>query len=147
MRLIHRMTLGTAFAAVVALAVAPALAQTEIQWWHALTGANNDRVNKLAEGFNKAQSQYKIVATYKGSYAETLQATIAAFRAGNAPHITQVIEVGTATINRRGHARTQRGHQQSGEHATRFRGGRGPYSIAPPAARNPRSSGQLVTSA
>ncbi len=31
---------------------APALAQTEIQWWHAMTGANNDVVVRLAEEFN-----------------------------------------------------------------------------------------------
>jgi len=80
------------------MAAAPALAQTEIQWWHAMTGANNDVVNKLAADFNAAQSEYKVTATYKGSYADTLNAGIAAFRAGNAPHIMQVFEVGTATM-------------------------------------------------
>jgi sn-glycerol 3-phosphate transport system substrate-binding protein len=76
----------------------PALAQTEIQWWHALTGANNDVVVKLAEEFNAAQKEYKVVASYKGSYPDTMNAGIAAFRAGNAPHILQVFEVGTATM-------------------------------------------------
>jgi sn-glycerol 3-phosphate transport system substrate-binding protein len=75
-----------------------ALAQTEIQWWHAMTGANNEVVNKLAEDFNAAQKDYKVVVTYKGSYADTMNAGIAAFRAGNAPHILQVFEVGTATM-------------------------------------------------
>jgi sn-glycerol 3-phosphate transport system substrate-binding protein len=70
----------------------------EIQWWHAMTGANNDVVVKLAEDFNKTQSQYKVVATYKGSYPDTMNAGIAAFRAGSAPHIMQVFEVGTATM-------------------------------------------------
>ena len=70
----------------------------ELQWWHAMTGANNDRVNKIADGFNALQSDYKIVTSFKGSYTETLTATIAAFRAGTAPHITQVFEVGTATM-------------------------------------------------
>src|SRR5579885_3159162 len=73
-------------------------APIELQWWHAMTGANNDRINKIADGFNATQGDYKIVPSYKGSYAETLTATIAAFRAGNAPHITQVFEVGTATM-------------------------------------------------
>jgi sn-glycerol 3-phosphate transport system substrate-binding protein len=75
-----------------------ALAQTEIQWWHAMTGANNDVVVRLAEEFNAAQKDYKVVPAYKGSYADTLNAGIAAFRAGNAPHIMQVFEVGTATM-------------------------------------------------
>jgi sn-glycerol 3-phosphate transport system substrate-binding protein len=70
----------------------------ELQWWHAMTSANNDRVNKIADGFNASQSDYKIVPSYKGSYAEILTATIAAFRAGSAPAIAQVFEVGTATM-------------------------------------------------
>jgi sn-glycerol 3-phosphate transport system substrate-binding protein len=76
----------------------PASAQVEIQWWHALTGANNDVVVRLADEFNKSQTEYKIVPSYKGSYADTMNAGIAAFRAGNAPHILQVFEVGTATM-------------------------------------------------
>jgi sn-glycerol 3-phosphate transport system substrate-binding protein len=75
-----------------------ASAQTEIQWWHALTGANNDVVVRLAEEFNAAQKDYKVVPTYKGNYPDTMNAGIAAFRANNAPHILQVFEVGTATM-------------------------------------------------
>lgn len=85
-------------AAVAALSTTPALAVTELQWWHAMTGANNDVVNKLADDFNASQSEYKIVPTYKGGYPDTMNAGIAAFRAGNAPHILQVFEVGTATM-------------------------------------------------
>jgi sn-glycerol 3-phosphate transport system substrate-binding protein len=81
-----------------ALATTPALAVTELQWWHAMTGANNDAVNRLADEFNASQSDYKVVPTYKGNYGETLNAGIAAFRAGTAPHIMQVFEVGTATM-------------------------------------------------
>lgn len=89
-------------AAAVALAIgmtaSPALAVTEIQWWHAMTGANNDVIVKLANDFNASQSDYKVIPTYKGSYPDTMNAGIAAFRAGNAPHIMQVFEVGTATM-------------------------------------------------
>jgi len=80
------------------LSGASAQAQTEIQWWHAMTGANNDVIVKLAEEFNAAQKDYKVIPAYKGSYADTLNAGIAAFRAGQAPHIMQVFEVGTATM-------------------------------------------------
>ncbi|MDB5503276.1 MAG: extracellular solute-binding protein family 1 [Tardiphaga sp.] len=76
----------------------PAYAVTEIQWWHAMTGGNNEVVVKLAEEFNASQSDYKVVPAYKGSYPDTMNAGIAAFRAGNAPHIMQVFEVGTATM-------------------------------------------------
>jgi sn-glycerol 3-phosphate transport system substrate-binding protein len=90
---------GAAAAVAVTLALAtPAHAVTEIQWWHAMTGPNNDVVVKLANDFNASQSDYKIVPSFKGSYADTLNAGIAAFRAGNAPGIMQVFEVGTATM-------------------------------------------------
>ena len=86
-------------AAATAIAITtPALAQTEIQWWHAMTGANNDVIVKLAEEFNASQKDFKVVPSYKGSYPDTMNAGIAAFRAGNAPHIMQVFEVGTATM-------------------------------------------------
>jgi sn-glycerol 3-phosphate transport system substrate-binding protein len=39
-----------------------------------------------------------VVPAYKGSYPESMTAAIAAFRAGNAPHVVQVFEVGTATM-------------------------------------------------
>jgi sn-glycerol 3-phosphate transport system substrate-binding protein len=77
---------------------APAHAQVEIQWWHSMTGGLNDWVVDLANGFNASQKDYKVVPTYKGTYDETMPAAIAAFRAGNAPHILQVYEVGTATM-------------------------------------------------
>ena len=77
---------------------APALAQTEIQWWHSMTGALGDRLTGLADRFNKSQGDYKIVPVFKGTYPESMSASIAAYRAGNAPHIVQVFEVGTATM-------------------------------------------------
>ena len=76
----------------------PAQAQVEIQWWHSMTGGLNDWVLELANGFNASQKDYKVVPTYKGTYDETMPAAIAAFRAGTAPHILQVYEVGTATM-------------------------------------------------
>ena len=77
---------------------APAQAQTEIQWWHAMGGALGEWVNDLAKDFNASQTTYKVVPTFKGTYDEAMTAAIAAFRAGNAPHILQVFEVGTATM-------------------------------------------------
>ncbi len=75
-----------------------ASAQTEIHWWHSMTAVNNEWVNDLAKEFNASQKEYKIVPTFKGSYDESMTAAVAAFRAGNAPHILQVFEVGTATM-------------------------------------------------
>jgi sn-glycerol 3-phosphate transport system substrate-binding protein len=81
-----------------ALAATTAHAQTEIQFWHSMGGALGDKVNELATNFNKSQPDYKVVPSYKGQYPESMTAAIAAYRAGNAPHILQVFEVGTATM-------------------------------------------------
>jgi len=88
-------------AAVLAIAVlfAPAArAQTEIQFWHSMGGALGEAVNDLAGKFNASQKEYKVVPVFKGTYPVSMTAAIAAFRAGNAPHILQVFEVGTATM-------------------------------------------------
>ena len=75
-----------------------ASAQTEIEWWHAFTGRLGDLVAEQVETFNASQSEYKVVASHKGNYSETLNAGIAAFRAGEQPEILMVFEVGTATM-------------------------------------------------
>jgi sn-glycerol 3-phosphate transport system substrate-binding protein len=94
--MIRSIRLLAAFAAIAA--TTPAFAQVEIQWWHAMTGGNNEIVNRLSDEFNASQKDYKVVPTYKGTYPDTMNAGIAAFRAGTAPHIMQVFEVGTATM-------------------------------------------------
>ncbi len=81
-----------------------AAAQTEIQFWHSMTGALGDRVSGLAKTFNDSQKDYKIVPVFKGSYPESMAATVAATRAGNPPHVVQVFEVGTATMMASGKA-------------------------------------------
>ncbi len=84
--------------ALVAALSGTAQAQTEIQWWHSMTAVNGEWVNDLAKQFNESQKDYKIVPTFKGTYDESMTASIAAYRSGNAPNILQVFEVGTATM-------------------------------------------------
>ncbi|MDB5509332.1 MAG: sn-glycerol-3-phosphate transporter substrate-binding protein [Hyphomicrobiales bacterium] len=82
------------------LAIAPARgdAAVEIRWWHALSDANRAAVESLARDFNAVQDQYVIVPEYKGTYGATMAAGLAGFMEGRAPHILQVVEVGTATM-------------------------------------------------
>ena len=63
-----------------------------------MTAALADEVNRIASGFNAGQDEVTIEAVYKGGYPDTLNATIAASRAGQAPHLVQVFEVGTGTM-------------------------------------------------
>jgi sn-glycerol 3-phosphate transport system substrate-binding protein len=95
----RRSVIGLIGALVLAGAATTARAEpVEIQFWHAMGGQLGDTVAKLADAFNKSQSDYKLNAVYKGSYTETLTGAIAAFRAKQHPHIVQVFEVGTATM-------------------------------------------------
>src|SRR5215471_16254193 len=94
-----RTMMAAALAVCLTAPLAKAMAEAiELQWWHAMTAVNADRVNKIAADFNDSQGAYKVVPVFKGSYAETMNAGVAAYRAGNAPHIIQIFEVGTATM-------------------------------------------------
>lgn len=87
-----------ALVAMIALVAVGAYAQTTVEFWHAMTGKNGEMVQALADKFNASQKDYKVQPVYKGSYSDTMNAGIAAFRAGQAPAIIQVYEVGTATM-------------------------------------------------
>lgn len=80
------------------LIAAPVAAQTKVEFWHAFTGRLGELVAAQVETFNGAQSEYVVEASHKGNYSETLNAGIAAFRAGEQPDILMVFEVGTATM-------------------------------------------------
>ncbi|MGH6917654.1 MAG: extracellular solute-binding protein, partial [Geminicoccaceae bacterium] len=82
----------------VGLGTSAAYAATEIQWWHAMGGRNGEKVNEIAAGFNASQSDHVVTPVFKGNYTEVMTGAIAAFRAGEQPHIIQVFEVGTATM-------------------------------------------------
>src|SRR3546814_20731856 len=101
----HR--LAFTFAALLAaFAGSSAHAATEIQFWHSMEGALGERVNELVQEFNQKNPDYKVNAVYKGTYGETVNAGIAAFRAGNAPDVLPVFEVGPATLKYAQYGRT-----------------------------------------
>jgi sn-glycerol 3-phosphate transport system substrate-binding protein len=84
----------------VCLAPLPCEAQQRVQveFWHGLSQPEGGLLEKVVSDFNASQTKYEVKATFKGGYPETMVAAIAAFRAGTAPHIVQMFEVGTATM-------------------------------------------------
>lgn len=70
----------------------------EIEFWHGLSGPLGELLEGIVDDFNASQDKYVVDASYKGSYDDTMVAAIAASRSGNAPHIVQMFEVGTATM-------------------------------------------------
>ncbi|HET6306063.1 MAG TPA: extracellular solute-binding protein, partial [Rhodopila sp.] len=96
-----RRTLIAGTAALASTPLLPARAQaakTKIVWWHAMTAALGEQVARIADTFNQSQNAVEVQAIYKGGYADLLNETIAASRAGQAPHLAQIFEVGTGTM-------------------------------------------------
>lgn len=97
-RVVAALAIGLGIAAALVPAFAQAQQKVQVDFWHGLTQPLGGILENVAAGFNASQSKYQVNATFKGSYPETMVAAIAAFRAGNAPHIVQMFEVGTATM-------------------------------------------------
>lgn len=94
----RRCAVGGLLAGSLMLHAGPGSAATQVDWWHAFTGRLGELLNEQVKTFNSSQSEYVVVATNKGNYSETLNAGIAAFRAGQHPDLLMVFEVGTATM-------------------------------------------------
>ncbi len=97
-RSVSVLAIGLMIAATLTPLSAEAQQRVQVDFWHGLTQPLGGILENVAAGFNASQSKYQVNATFKGSYPETMVAAIAAFRAGNAPHIVQMFEVGTATM-------------------------------------------------
>jgi sn-glycerol 3-phosphate transport system substrate-binding protein len=69
-----------------------------IDFWHGLPMPLGGILEQIVADFNASQGKYQVKPSYKGSYPETMVAAVAAFRAGSAPHVVQMFEVGTATM-------------------------------------------------
>ncbi len=80
------------------LQTAQAPGRVQVEFWHGFTRPLSDILEGVVASFNASQSKYQVNPVFKGSYPETMVAAIAAFRAGNPPHIVQMFEVGTATM-------------------------------------------------
>ncbi|MCM2446280.1 sn-glycerol-3-phosphate ABC transporter substrate-binding protein UgpB [Rahnella sp. CG8] len=85
--------------AIVGLALSGnALAVTEITFWHSMESQVGQETNALVTRFNQTHPDYKVVASYKGGYEQSLANGIAAIRNGKSPDILQVYEIGTTTM-------------------------------------------------
>ena len=72
--------------------------KVRITVWHAMSAALGEELNKLITAFNASQSGIEVTPLFKGAYKDLLTSVVAAWRAGQAPHIAQVFEVGTETM-------------------------------------------------
>lgn len=72
-----------------------AQAQVTVKFWHAMSGKRIELLKNLSRDFEKSHPGIKVDVQYTGSYNDTLNKTIAAIRAGQAPHVFHLYEIGT----------------------------------------------------
>ena len=96
----HRRTLLTGAAAFVSASRASAqtAGRTRIVFWHAMSAGLGEEIGRICREFNASQAELEVEPVFKGIYPETLTAAIAAWRAGQAPHLVQMFEVGTGSM-------------------------------------------------
>jgi sn-glycerol 3-phosphate transport system substrate-binding protein len=90
--------LVAATAMAVTLGTAAQTKPTEINFWMGLTGQGGELLTRFGEDFNKSQNEYKVVVSFKGQYPEQRAAAVAAYRAGNPPHIMQMFDAGSGDM-------------------------------------------------
>jgi sn-glycerol 3-phosphate transport system substrate-binding protein len=98
MPLRRRALLAAASVVLAAPRIARAAERTKIALWHAMASTPGDELARLVAKFNASQDSIEVTALFKGVYKDLLTAVAAAWRAGEAPHIAQVFEVGTETM-------------------------------------------------
>ena len=70
--------------------------QVDITFWHAMTGANGDALQKLTDTFNQSQQgKVKVTLAFKNNYDDTLSAYKNAIKGGQMPDVVQVYDIGT----------------------------------------------------
>ncbi len=89
---------GVALGVAACLAASSAQAKTQLEWWHAMSGQLGDVLQQVVDKFNASQDEYELVATNKGNYVATLNASIAAYRVGEQPLLMQASEGSVLTM-------------------------------------------------
>jgi sn-glycerol 3-phosphate transport system substrate-binding protein len=93
-----RRTFLAATALSMTLAAHAADARTPIEMWIGLTGPAQELLIGFGQEFNAMQDRFEVNVSFRGQYPEQRAAAIAAFRAGNPPHIMQMFDAGTGDM-------------------------------------------------
>ncbi len=91
-------TLMAATALTLSFAASAAHARTNIEMWIGLTGPAQELLIQFGQEFNAMQDDFQVEVSFRGQYPEQRAAAIAAFRAGNPPHIMQMFDAGTGDM-------------------------------------------------
>lgn len=96
----RRMTVAVLVLAFVLAGIATAAAQpVTVEFWHSMTGARLEVLNKVVADFNAIDPNMQIEPVLVGTYEECLARFRAAYQAGQEPGIVQIYEVGTQAMH------------------------------------------------
>ncbi|GIU89880.1 MAG: hypothetical protein KatS3mg010_0979 [Acidimicrobiia bacterium] len=71
-----------------------ATAPVEIEFWHAMTRANKDELERLTRAFNESQSQVRVTLSESPSYADNFTRYKSALATGALPDLVQIEDTG-----------------------------------------------------
>jgi sn-glycerol 3-phosphate transport system substrate-binding protein len=93
-------TIAASLGISIAVAATHASAATEIPVWHAYSPdiKLGKTLERYAKQFNEEHERFQVKLTYKGTYDDTINATIAAARANKAPALSQIHVPGAPTV-------------------------------------------------
>lgn len=69
--------------------------KTTVNFWHSMSGVNQEALNKIVTGYNNSQSKVEVKAEFQGTYEESLPKFQSVGGTKDAPTIVQVQEIGT----------------------------------------------------
>lgn len=87
--------LAVAAGSVAAAPQAKAADKVKINFWHSMSGTNQDALNKVVDGFNQSQSDYEVVASNQGTYDES---TGKFFNMGGGDDAPAIIQIGEQNL-------------------------------------------------
>ena len=70
----------------------------EVSFWHSMSAANEDALEKLTEKYNAGQTKVKVALKYQGTYDESIQKYVAGVRGGELPSMIQTEETAMQTM-------------------------------------------------
>lgn len=67
--------------------------RVEVRFWHSMTGVNSNALQKIVDGFNASQNDWKVVPIYQGGYPDSLKKLVASFGTGAMPSMVQLDDI------------------------------------------------------
>ncbi len=71
-------------------AATPAAGPVSINFWHAMTAANEDTLKRLTDEFNASQDRITVTPLFQGTYEDNLNKVLASLGSGSVPAVAQL---------------------------------------------------------